>query len=302
MAVDWIAVDWGSSRLRAWALDAGGEVRAEGASDAGAGGLGPDGFEPALLALAGRWLPEKGRARVMVCGMAGARQGWAEAGYAPVPAAPRAAAPARPRTRDPRLDVRILGGVSQTNPPDVMRGEETQIAGLLASEPGFDGVVCLPGTHSKWVHVTGGEIFHFLTCMTGEAYALLAERSVLRHTLTGPEGRDLPAFLDAADEAMTRPERVFARLFSLRAGALLSAEPDAPATLRARLSGWLIGLELAASRPYWLGRRVALVGAPGLTAHYRAALEAQGLAPEPLDAARLTLDGLRAAHAKLSET
>jgi len=295
----WIAADWGSSRLRAWAVGEGGDVRAEDAADMGAASLSPEEFEPALLALAGRWLPSDGRVPVIVCGMAGARQGWAEAGYVSVPAEPLAAAPARPETRDPRLHVHILGGVSQMNPSDVMRGEETQIAGLLASDPGFDGVVCLPGTHSKWVHVTSGEIFHFLTCMTGEAYALLAEQSVLRHTLAGPEGRDLPAFLEAVDEAMSRPERVFARLFSLRAGALLADQPEEPASLRARLSGWLIGLELAASKPYWLGRRVALVGAPGLTAHYRAALEAQGLAPEPLDAARLTLDGLRAAHAKL---
>ncbi|MEM1314535.1 MAG: 2-dehydro-3-deoxygalactonokinase, partial [Pseudomonadota bacterium] len=275
VAADWIAVDWGSSRLRAWAMDASGAVRAEAGSDAGAGRLAPEGFEPALLDLIGPWLGT-GACQVIVCGMAGARQGWAEAPYAPVPCPPIGAAVAPP-TRDPRLDVRLLSGVSQTNPPDVIRGEETQIAGLLAADPGFDGVVCLPGTHSKWVHVAagegGGEIFHFASFMTGELFDLLSRRSVLRHTVA-EAGHDAPAFAEALDEAMSRPERAFARLFSLRAEALVG-EAD-PAAARARLSGLLIGAELAAAKPYWLGRRVALIGVDGLAELYAAALAPTG--------------------------
>jgi 2-dehydro-3-deoxyphosphogalactonate aldolase len=193
-------------------------------------------FEPALLSLIAPWLGER-TVQVIVCGMAGARQGWAEAPYAAVPCAPVGAAVQAP-AQDPRLDVRLLAGLSQTNPPDVIRGEETQIAGLLAADPGFDGVVCLPGTHCKWVHVTGGpgggEVFHFASFMTGEVFDLLSRASVLRHTVA-EAGHDASAFAEALDEAMSRPERAFARLFSLRAEALLG-EAD-PAAARARLSG-----------------------------------------------------------------
>jgi 2-dehydro-3-deoxygalactonokinase len=140
VAVAWIAVDWGSSNLRAWAMDARGQVLAEAGSADGAAGLTPDGFEPALLALAAPWLAPDRPTDVIVCGMAGARGAWAEAAYARVPCPPTPAATVAAPTADPRLAVRILPGLAQDDPPDVMRGEETQIAGLVATEPGFDGV------------------------------------------------------------------------------------------------------------------------------------------------------------------
>ena len=54
-----------------------------------------------------------------------------------------------------------------------MRGEETQIAGFLSENPAFEGVLCLPGTHTKWVRIDAGEIVHFRTFMTGELFGLL---------------------------------------------------------------------------------------------------------------------------------
>ena len=127
-----------------------------------------------LLGLVGGWLAEGARTDVLICGMAGARGGWAEAPYAAVPCAPGPASFARAPTRDPRLAVRILPGLRQDTPADVMRGEETQLAGLLAAEPGFEGIACLPGTHTKWAHVSAGEVVSFASYMTGEIFALLA--------------------------------------------------------------------------------------------------------------------------------
>ena len=68
----------------------------------------------------------------------------------------------------------------QTSPPDVMRGEETQIAGYLSKNPDFDGIICLPGTHTKWVHISANEIVSFKTFMTGEIFLSLSERSILK--------------------------------------------------------------------------------------------------------------------------
>jgi 2-dehydro-3-deoxygalactonokinase len=229
--------------------------------------------------------------------MVGARQGWIEAPYAAVPCPPGTAAPARPPTRDPRLAVHVLPGLRQEDPPDVMRGEETQVAGLIALRPGFDGVACLPGTHTKWAHVSAGEITGFQTFMTGELFALLATASVLRHTVADAGWSD-PDFLEAAEDGLARPDRVTARLFALRAEALLHGL--APERARARLSGLLIGAELAGARPWWLGREVAVIGAPRLAAAYRAALTLGAIDAPVLDATEMTLAGLTAAHARIT--
>lgn len=284
----WIAVDWGTSNLRAWAMGPQGQVLAEAVSDDGMGKLGREDFEPALLRLIGPWLSS--RPPVIACGMVGSRQGWCEAPYRSVPCTPLdpQALVVAPST-DPRLTVQIAPGLKQTSPADVMRGEETQIAGAISLLPDYDGVLCLPGTHSKWVRISAGEVVSFQTYMTGEMFALLSEASVLRHGLQG-EGWDDGAFDAAVSDALSRPDRLGARLFSLRAEGLIAGLPSASA--RARLSGLLIGTELAAARPYWLGQRVTLVGAAKLSGAYARALQVQGVAAQRLSVTDCTLAGL----------
>ncbi|MEO9682758.1 MAG: 2-dehydro-3-deoxygalactonokinase [Tateyamaria sp.] len=285
--VAWIAVDWGTSHLRAWLMRADGSIIERRQSDAGMATLDRDGFDPALRALVGDALP----APVMACGMVGSRQGWVEAPYASVPCAPPGAAEA---VQVLGTDVRILPGVKQARPTDVMRGEETQIAGYLAKYPSFDGVICLPGTHTKWVHISAGEIVSFRTAMTGEMFALLSQHSVLRHSVG--TGWDTASFSAGVDQAISRPEGLAASLFSLRAEGLLDGlDPDAA---RARLSGLLIGAELASMRPYWLGQQVAMIGADGLVNAYSAALAAQSVPCHITNVEEMTLAGLTAAWAQ----
>lgn len=287
---DWIAVDWGTSNLRAWAM-AGTRVLAEASSDDGMSRLARPDFEPALLRVIAPWLGA-GVMPVVACGMVGSRQGWHEAPYRTVPCTPvDPALMVTAPTSDPRISVRLAPGLRQMQPADVMRGEETQIAGALALAPGFDGVLCLPGTHSKWVHVSAGEVVSFQTFMTGEMFALLSEQSVLRHGMQG-DGWDDAAFDAAVSDSLSRPERIAARLFALRAEGLVHGL--APASARARLSGLLIGTELAAARPYWLGQPVLLVGAERLSAAYGRALALQGVQARGLNATDCTLAGLSA--------
>ena len=239
----WIAADWGTSTLRVWAMNADGQHLAEASSNQGMAALTPELYEPALLALVSDWLPEGQTTPVIACGMVGARQGWIEAAYTATPCPPLAAAHCiTAPTNDPRLAVRIIPGLKQLTPPDVMRGEETQIAGFLASHPDFAGTVCLPGTHTKWVDLAGGRVQSFRTMMTGEVFALLSQQSVLKHSLA--DGWDDAAFAKAFDTAITEPETLASRLFSLRAASLVG-EPN-PVAARATLSGWLIGAEFAA--------------------------------------------------------
>jgi 2-dehydro-3-deoxygalactonokinase len=297
MNINWIAVDWGTSNLRAWAMGPSGPL-AEASSDEGMGKLAPDQFEAALLRLITPWLTAP-KTLVLACGMVGARQGWREAAYRQTPCTPvDAKAITLVPTTDNRISFHIAPGLSQDRPADVMRGEETQVAGVLALHPGFDGVICHPGTHSKWVQVSAGEVVSFQTYMTGELFALLSTQSVLRHSLA--EGWDDEAFDGGVADALQSPDKFAARLFSLRAEFLLHALP--PAKARARLSGLLIGIELAGSKPYWLGQRVMLVGAPALAASYIRALKAQGLTAETLDATACTLAGLSSLHRQMRAT
>lgn len=290
--IDWIAIDWGTTNLRAWAMSSDDRPLARARSDSGMARLaGPAAFEPALTALIGPWLGRPVTA--IACGMVGARQGWTEAPYARTPCPPLSPALVPAPTLTPGLRLHIIPGVAQDSPADVMRGEETQIAGHLRLDPGFEGILCLPGTHTKWVRLSAGQIAAFQTVMTGEIFATLASQTVLRHAMT-PEGWDEAAFDTALEEGITRPERLTARLFSLRAEALLHGQGGDVA--RARLSGLLIGAELAATRAWWLGQQIALIGAGRLAGLYRRALAAQGVPATLTDADTVTLAGLTAAR------
>jgi 2-dehydro-3-deoxygalactonokinase len=293
--LDFVAVDWGTSRLRAWGMGENGTVLAHAASDEGMGGLERDGYEPALLRLIGSWLTESLVTQVIACGMVGARQGWIEAPYIEIPgevidSRRMAVAP----TRDPRIVVHIIPGLSQRSPADVMRGEETQIAGFLEGHPGFAGVLCMPGTHSKWVRIRGGVVTGFRTFMTGELFALLAERSVLRHGIgPGWASDEFAAALNAVD---AEPAMLAAHLFGIRAEGLL-ADLN-PGAARARLSGLLIGSELAAARAFLGANGVVVIGASGLADLYVSALAAAGNAARAVDAGAMTRAGLVAARVR----
>ncbi len=289
---DWIAVDWGTSNMRAWAMTASGTVLADVRSDKGMGELLPDQFAPVLREVIGAW-DHKG-VPIVACGMVGARQGWVEAPYATVPCSATPEGFSKPDAGD--LDLHIIAGVMQANPADVMRGEETQIAGFLSLNKRWDGVICLPGTHTKWVHVSADEIVSFQTYMTGDMFAALGAHTVLRHSVSG-DGWDDAAFDTGVADAMARPERLAARLFSLRAEGLLNGMSND--TARARLSGLLIGAELAGAKPYWLGQQVAVIGAGGLSALYVRALATQFAPATQVKGDAITLAGLTAAYRRL---
>jgi 2-dehydro-3-deoxygalactonokinase len=297
VAADWIAADWGTSRLRVWAMTADGRTLAEAGSDAGMGRLGREDYAPALTTLVAGWLRPEGATPVVVCGMAGAREGWAPAGYADVggPLDALAEDPATPEA-GPRLDVRILRGLKQDAPADVMRGEETQIAGACALRPGLEGLIALPGTHGKWAAVEGGRVRAFRTFLTGELFELLATRSVLRHGMG--DAIDEAAFDAAAGEALAAPDQLPALLFGVRARGLLAGQT--PPEARGRLSGLLIGAEVAAARALGAGD-VTIVAAPGLAERYARALALDGRGADVIDGAEAARAGLWRAYRRLFE-
>lgn len=293
---EWIAVDWGTSNVRAWAMRDDQAV-AEASSNKGMSSLAPDQFEAALLELIEPWMG-LGQMPVVACGMVGARQGWIEAPYISVPCRPVGDQGVSPVAVDQRLEVTILPGLSQNDPADVMRGEETQIAGFLSQRPAFDGVICLPGTHTKWVHISAGEVVSFRTFMTGEMFNLMNGKSVLRYSMDEDWHED--SFAEAVRDSMGHPHMMASRFFTLRAESLLGA--PVPGSARARLSGLLIGSELAAARPYWLGQKVIVLGEGTLAGLYALALDSEGVDTDVFDVSDVTLAGLKAAYHKLKDT
>jgi 2-dehydro-3-deoxygalactonokinase len=302
LATDFLGADWGTSNLRAWRLGADGQVKAVRRLPWGVAGLQP-GEAARKLNDELRPLLEAEDLPAILCGMIGSKMGLAEAPYADCPAG--AADIAR---RLLQVDSRtfIVPGLRCVRPdsppsggyPDVIRGEETKVLGWLGLDPTrMTGghVLCLPGTHGKWVLVKDGRIRHFLTCMSGELYALLSEKSVLR---PGAPPSDPAAFEEglafgAADSPLA------SRLFTVRARMVGPDPADRLEGGKAAsfLSGLLIGDEVA-RLPQRLGlsqgSTIGLMGEEALCDLYGPALKRRGLTVDLADAEQAVIAGLTA--------
>jgi 2-dehydro-3-deoxygalactonokinase len=291
-------VDWGTSHLRIWLLDAAGGVLGERRGDEGLLATGPREF-PSVLE---RHLNEMGAPDdlpAMICGMAGSRQGWIEAPYVTVPAALSDVLGQAVRAPDSIRDVRIVPGVAQRLPdaPDVMRGEETQLAGVVEILAEGRHLVCMPGTHSKWVDVEDGTITGFGTWLTGELFSLLSKQSILRHAV-GEASANIspgPIFRSWLEQALAAPADMMSRLFAIRASGLLFELQ--PQDAGAALSGLLIGTEIASAGARFgrLQGRIVLVASGALGALYAEALTVAGYSVRSIDADTAVRAGLREA-------
>jgi 2-dehydro-3-deoxygalactonokinase len=265
-----IALDWGTSRLRAYWLQAG-KIRETRAQAWGVRHLPEGGFNGALVDITAGWpvLPR------LACGMVGSRQGWLEVPYLDLPADPAQLARATRRVRaDDGLDVHIVSGLRNPQGPDVMRGEETQLVGALVLHPALaeHSSWILPGTHSKWVSVRDGAITDFCTSMTGELFALLRQHSILGAGIERDEA-DPDAFAQGVVAARdSGAAGALHRLFSTRA--LMLDGALAPTSVPEYLSGLLIGEELRSSLATQRFRHdapIQLIGDPALCERYRSA-------------------------------
>jgi 2-dehydro-3-deoxygalactonokinase len=292
-----VAVDWGTSNVRAWGIAADGSHTFSRQSDRGMGKIGRTDYPAVLAELIGDNAPAG--TDTVVCGMAGARQGWLEAPYLDTPADLTRLATGAVQPDGTGFAVRILPGVCQRSSghEDVMRGEETQLLGLLALQPGFEGTAILPGTHSKWVEIRGGRIVRFSTAMTGELYEVLCQHSVLRHSfaagaIDGPEIED--GIAEGMRAGLESPALATSLVFRTRAAALLSGK--GADWCSGYLSGLLVGVEIGGHRD-WLGSNaVPLIGSARFGRLYGAALKLIGVTGTPVDASDATISGLIAAR------
>src|SRR5699024_6059693 len=105
-----------------------------------------------------------------------------------------------------------------------------------------NGLLCIPGTHSKWVQVDGHRIQGFSTSMTGDAFKALRDHSFLARSM-----RDSRHDADAFERGLAQARRaggLLHHVFSVRTSVLQGEL--APSAAASCLSGILIGHEVAA--------------------------------------------------------
>ena len=239
--VAWFAVDWGNSNLRIWCMDEQDNIVDCFSSDQGMLSMTPDQYEITLINILSPFLDSSRQIPVFACGAIGSRQGLKEIPYRLTPCTPLKSAQ-QVNVRDQRISLFIIPGLSQNNPLGIMRGEETQIGGVLSLFKSSDQILCLPGTHSKWVNISNGLVTEFRSAMTGELFSVLSMHSILKFSVQSDEF-DLESFDEGVLTAKQRPAFITQALFSIRSQDLLEGSPAH--CLKSRLSGLLIGIEIA---------------------------------------------------------
>lgn len=295
---EWVAVDWSSLSVRAWGVARGGKQTFFESLPLGTGRI-SQGDYPGILhdLIAGRL--EAGE--VLVCGMAGSKQGWREVPYleTPAPLGLLREAALSPGRRIEPFDVRIVPGLCQRVPgrEDVMRGEEVRLLGLTSLHPDYSGAVVQPNfTHSKWADIHDGAVTRFCSVMTGEVLDLLSTHSVLRHSIgqAHDAGEHHQGVEEGLDRGVEAPARILSLAFRTRSAALLSRRH--PAWCAGYLRGLLVGAEVATNQNWLQAAPTPIVGPPALTGFYARALARLGHASveiNEVDAAILGLASCR---------
>lgn len=269
-----IALDWGTTRARAFLIGEDGGVRERRSADRGIQSVPAGGFPAAFAAVAGDLRRARPDAAVLLAGMVGSRNGWVEAPYVACPASPAQIAAAGLRvTLDDGTEATVLPGLScDEGAFDVMRGEETLVVGLGLT----DGIACLPGTHSKWAQVEGGRIVRFASFMTGEIYGLLREHSILSRLAAEPAGADAAEGARLGLTAAGRPGGLLNAAFAARSEVLAGRMTGG--AVGPYLSSLLVAQEIAGARALF-GRlgNLQLVADGVLAQSYGRALAAAGL-------------------------
>ena len=293
MSGPFIAVDWGTTRLRAYHVAADGAVLASTSSESGVQSVAPGGFPAALRACCGPWLAAHPGIPVMMAGMVGSRNGWVEAPYARTPCGlPELAAACHTMELDghpvslvPGVDTRWPGAGGEAGAYDVMRGEETQVIGLGLE----DGLVCLPGTHSKWVRVAGGRITGFATFITGELYAAMTASFIGR---LAAEPEQLQPATRMAQAAASWPGGLSRALFQARSRVLCGDMPGAG--VKPFLSALLVADEVDGALALFPGcGSVHLLPGSSQLQVYQAAMHGRGLQVHLIDPEPTFISGLR---------
>lgn len=237
-----IAIDWGSSNMRAWLLRTSGEEIDFFSSAEGIIHVEKNNYIRILTQLIERWASyiNSQLVDIFMVGMIGSENGMSFIPYMKCPQLLSAIKPSRPIMENGVFRLWIVPGVSlqHSDIKNVMRGEETQ---LIGAHKMFNAShYLMPGTHSKWVRVKDNEITDFRTAMTGELFNILLKYSLI--------GRGLPKQINDSvifSEGLKvgcKSNNIVNTLFEVRANYVLNALDKH--VVSDYLSGVLIGNEV----------------------------------------------------------
>lgn len=299
----YIAGDWGSSHLRLWLVDQATGMVHDHCTGPGIS-LFTDGsadIAATFFQLTESWRKQFFVQQALLCGVVGSNIGWLTTDYISCPISllnDRLAPKKVPQSNDQKINIQLVPGLKclrENHIPDSMRGEETQLIGALLTDPALsqgEQLVCLPGTHSKWVWLNQGSVGEFITGLSGELFAVLEQHSVLLSQLDVPDYNHCPDHFALGIERTETGSNLIQLLFETRSRQL-SGQLSASAA-RAFLSGLIIGSDIRGimQRSNTQHSEVAFIGKPELCNHYQSACQQLGYNGRIIDGEKLVLAGL----------
>ena len=288
-----IFIDWGTTNVRVFLVDGlSGDVIDQRKSDKGIKFV-PRGAYPAVFSeLTQGWLDTA--KFTLMAGMVGSANGWEEAAYVPLPASPLKVSE-HIHNLSVTPNVYIVGGLcchGIDNTYDVIRGEEVQIIGLMSKIEQEKQLVCLPGTHSKWLEIDEDNIIDsFTTVMSGDFFSAICTSTIMAMMLDSPQAFSHDDFQKGV-ELSARPGGIMAHMFKVR-GALLFNQIQ-PEHIESMISGIVIGSEIHSMKEvYNTNAKIQVIGSDSLGEKYSLAFEMLAIAHQVHDGDSLSLEGMK---------
>jgi 2-dehydro-3-deoxygalactonokinase len=281
----YIAIDWGSTNLRAWHYQAG-ECKDERRSEAGVTRLGNRTPAEVFASVTDGWPVND--VPVVMAGMVGSNAGWLSVPYLSCPVALGELSSRLTRVEDKAWIVPGLS-VERADNYNVMRGEETQLLGAVELQPA--PLYVMPGTHAKWVQVEQDRVLDFRTVITGELHHLLLKQSLIGAGL--PEQQENATAFREGLQVGSNDSAILSRLFEVRASHVLGARDRRH--ISDFLSGLLIGHEVALMTQHHAAasQPIIIIAGSALAQRYQQALQFIGLDSITLEGDRAFQHGIR---------
>ena len=285
--IDWIAIDWGTTNFRAWIIK-NNKILKEINRPHGIKNIPNKNFEDILNK--NIKIPKKNNRKIKIisCGMIGSKQGWLDTGYEKNLNLTKNNL-VKVKTKNKNIDFYIVKGLSQKQPYDVIRGEETQILGYLESDKKFSGFICLPGTHSKWIKITKGKLINFKTYMTGELFEIISRNSILKYSINDKK-INLKIFKNSVILSQKKYFNLFEYLFEFRSRALLTKKKYYP---KSELLAYLIGNEIKSNINELRNFKVIIIGSDYNSKLYSQAMQILKIDNKIINSKNITINGLK---------
>ena len=285
--IDWIAIDWGTTNFRAWIIK-NNKILKEINRPHGIKNIPNKNFEDILNK--NIKIPKKNNRKIKIisCGMIGSKQGWLDTGYEKNLNLTKNNL-VKVKTKNKNIDFYIVKGLSQKQPYDVIRGEETQVLGYLESDKKFSGFICLPGTHSKWIKITKGKLINFKTYMTGELFEIISRNSILKHSINDKK-INLKIFKNSVLLSQKKYFNLFEYLFEFRSRSLLTKKKYYP---KSELLAYLIGNEIKSNINELRNFKVIIIGSDFNSKLYSQAMQILKIDNKIINSKNITINGLK---------